>query len=83
MKAAPGNCCQIARSSAVTVSQPNLYMYRPGSVTNPICAQVILLTVNLGDAWGLVRALAASVSFAAISEREAPEAASSRTHLSY
>jgi hypothetical protein len=33
--AASGNCCQIARSSAVTVSQPNLNMYRPGSVTRP------------------------------------------------
>jgi hypothetical protein len=28
------------------VSQPNLYMYRPGSVTRPTCAQVILLTSN-------------------------------------
>ena len=28
------------------VSQPNVYMYRPGSVTRPTCAQVILLTSN-------------------------------------
>jgi hypothetical protein len=35
VKVAAGNCFQIARSSAVTVSQPNLNMYRPGSVTFP------------------------------------------------
>jgi hypothetical protein len=28
------------------VSQPNLNMYRPGSVTPPTCCQVILLTAN-------------------------------------
>jgi hypothetical protein len=27
---ASGKCHQIAKSSAVTVSQPNLNMYRPG-----------------------------------------------------
>jgi hypothetical protein len=36
----------MARSSAVTVSQPNLNMYRPGSVTRPACCQVILLTLT-------------------------------------
>jgi hypothetical protein len=44
--AAFGNCSQTARSSAVTVSHPNLNMYRPGSVTRPTCAQVTLLTAN-------------------------------------
>src|SRR5260370_12909021 len=37
----------MARSSAVIVSQPNANKYRPGSVTCPTCAQVILLTTNL------------------------------------
>src|SRR5712671_3246445 len=41
-----GNCSQIARSSGVTVSHPNRNMYRPGSVTRPACAHVILLTAN-------------------------------------
>src|SRR5713101_4148753 len=40
------NCGQTARSSAVTVSQPNVNMYRPGSVTCPAFCQVILLTTN-------------------------------------
>jgi hypothetical protein len=44
VNAAFGNCCQTARSSAVTVSQPNVNMYRPGSVTCPAFCQVILLT---------------------------------------
>jgi hypothetical protein len=35
-----------ARSSGVTVSHPNLNMYRPGSVTRPTCDQVTLLTAN-------------------------------------
>jgi hypothetical protein len=46
VNAAFGNCSQTARSSAVTVSHPNLNMYRPGSVTRPTCAQVTLLTAN-------------------------------------
>jgi hypothetical protein len=46
VNAAFGYACQIARSSGVTVSQPNLNMYRPGSVTRPTCAQVILLTAK-------------------------------------
>jgi hypothetical protein len=46
VNAAFGNCSQIARSSGVTVSHPNRNMYRPGSVTRPACAQVILLTAN-------------------------------------
>ena len=41
-----GNCSQIARSSGVTVSHPNRNMYRPGSVSHPTCAHVILLTAN-------------------------------------
>jgi hypothetical protein len=32
VNAAVGNCCQITRSSAVIVSHPNVYMYRPGSL---------------------------------------------------
>ena len=46
VNAAFGNCSQIARSSGVTVSHPNRNMYRPGSVTRPACAHVILLTAN-------------------------------------
>jgi hypothetical protein len=46
VNAAFGNCSQTARSSAVTVSPPNLNMYRLGSVTRPTCAQVTLLTAN-------------------------------------
>ena len=46
VNAAFGNCSQTARSSAVTVSHPNLNMYRPGSVTRPTCAKVTLLTAN-------------------------------------
>jgi hypothetical protein len=46
LNAAFGNCCQMARSSRVTVSHPNRNMYRPGSVTRPACAHVILLTAN-------------------------------------
>jgi hypothetical protein len=46
VNAAFGNCSQTARSSGVTVSHPNLNMYRPGSVTRPTCAQVTLLTAN-------------------------------------
>src|SRR5260370_27622288 len=46
VNAAFGNCSQTPRSSAVTVSHPNLNMYRPGSVTRPTCAQVTLLTAN-------------------------------------
>ncbi len=46
VNAAFGNCFQMARSSAVIVTQPNLNMYRPGSVTCPTCAQVNLLTSN-------------------------------------
>src|SRR5882757_6138419 len=41
-----GNCRQIARSSAVTVSHPNLNMYRPGSVTRPALCHVTLLTTG-------------------------------------
>jgi len=41
---ASGNWCQTARSSSVIVSQPNLYMYRPGSVTRPTRGHVILST---------------------------------------
>jgi hypothetical protein len=48
--------CQIPRSCAVIVSHPNLNMYRPGSVTRPTCAHVILLTDNLGVAGRLERA---------------------------
>jgi hypothetical protein len=46
ISAAVGNCSQTARSSDVTVSHPNLNMYRPGSVTRPTCDQVTLLTAN-------------------------------------
>ncbi|SRR5258708_25709518 len=46
VNAAFGNCSQTARSSGVTVSHPNLNMYRPGSVTRPTCDQVTLLTAN-------------------------------------
>jgi hypothetical protein len=46
VNAAFGNCSQTAKSSAVIASQPNLYIYRPGSVTPPTCCQVILLTAN-------------------------------------
>ena len=41
-----GNCRQIARSSAVTVSHPNLNMYLPGSVTRPALCHVTLLTTG-------------------------------------
>jgi hypothetical protein len=44
VKVASGNRSQIARSSAATVSQPNLNMYRPGSATRPALCHVILLT---------------------------------------
>src|SRR5439155_8466704 len=43
---ASGNCCQIARSSAVMVSQPYRNMYRPGSVTRPALCHVTLLTTD-------------------------------------
>src|SRR5204862_1838789 len=43
---APGTCRQIARSSAVTVSQPYRNMYRPGSVTRPAFCHVTLLTTD-------------------------------------
>ena len=46
VNAAFGNCSQIATSPSLMVSRPNVYMYRPGSVTRPTCAQVILLTGN-------------------------------------
>src|SRR4029077_1224286 len=46
VNAAFGCCSHTARSSAEIVSQPNLNIYRPGSVTRPTCAQVILLTAN-------------------------------------
>src|ERR1700682_4836238 len=46
VNAAFGNCFQTARSSAVTVSQPNVNIYRPGSVTRPAFCQVILLTTD-------------------------------------
>jgi hypothetical protein len=46
VNAAFGNCSQTARSSGVTVSHPNLNIYRPGLVTRPTCAQVTLLTAN-------------------------------------
>ena len=46
VKAASGNCRQIARSSAVTVSQPYLNMYSPGSVTRPARCHVTLLTTD-------------------------------------
>jgi hypothetical protein len=55
--------CQIARSSAVIVNQPNLNMYLPGSVTRPTCAQVILLTGDLAAGSGPV----ASASFGSLS----------------
>src|ERR1700730_14797796 len=42
--AAFGSFSQTARSSAVTVSQPNRNMYRPGSVTRPACCHVTLST---------------------------------------
>ena len=38
-----GNCFQTTRSSDVIVSQPNLYIYRHGSVTPPTCAHVTCL----------------------------------------
>src|SRR6202048_3384854 len=79
---ASGNCRQIAKSSAVTVSQPNLNMYRPGSVTRPAFCHVILL-IAAGDPNSFRSIWAASVraSIPAISERGALEAASSRTRL--
>jgi hypothetical protein len=43
---AVGYCSQMARSSAVIVSHPNVNEYRPGSVTWPTLAHVILLTAN-------------------------------------
>ena len=43
---ASGNWRQTARSSAVTVSQPYLNMYRPGSVTRPALCHVTLLTTD-------------------------------------
>ena len=46
VNAASGYFSQMARSSAVIVSQPNVNMYRPGSVTRPTCGQVSLLTAN-------------------------------------
>ena len=47
VNAAFGNCSQTARSCAVTVSHPNLNMYRPGSVTRPTCAQVFIFPSHL------------------------------------
>jgi hypothetical protein len=47
VNAAFGYCSHTAKSSTVIVSHPNLNMYRPGSVTRPICAHVILLTGDL------------------------------------
>ena len=46
VNAASGNCRQIARSSAVMVSQPNLNIYRPGSVTRPAFCHVTLVTTD-------------------------------------
>jgi hypothetical protein len=43
---AVGYCFQMARSSAVIVSHPNVNEYRPGSVTWPTLVHVILLTAN-------------------------------------
>jgi hypothetical protein len=43
---AVGYCSQMARSSAVIVSHPNVNEYRPGSVTWPTLVHVILLTAN-------------------------------------
>jgi hypothetical protein len=40
-----GNCFQITSSSAVTVSQPNLSMYRPGSVICPAWVHVTLAII--------------------------------------
>jgi len=56
-------------------------MYRPGSVTRPTYGQVILLTDGAGSVchWYLPRLRA---SLLASSEREAPEAASSRAKQS-
>src|SRR3569623_1066730 len=47
VNAACGYSFQISRSPAVIVSQPKVYMYRPGSVTRPTLSQVILSTLLL------------------------------------
>ena len=67
---ASGNRRQIAKSSAVTVSQPNLNMYRPGSVTRPAFCHVILLIAAGGpNSFRSIRAASVGASIAAISER--------------
>lgn len=54
VNAAFGYRSHTVKSSAVIVSQPNLSMYRPGSVTRPTCGHVILLTGNLVGAGSFI-----------------------------
>jgi hypothetical protein len=61
----------MTRSSAVSISQPKLSLWRPGSFTRPTWAQVILLTGDGNTASiGSLTPDLASASSAAISERD-------------
>jgi hypothetical protein len=73
VNAASGWVSQIARSSAVIVNQPNVYMYRPGSITRPTCAQV---TLFMGKSLSLClqSPISTSLEFFGTPRRSLPEA---------